>query len=53
MAKGQMRPAKEKKKPKAEHNKNKKKGGVAPATSPFAVGQGQAKPGANPYGKKG
>jgi hypothetical protein len=52
MAKGQMRPAKEKKKPKAEHNK-KKKGGVPPATSPFAVGQGQAKPGANPYGKKG
>ncbi|MFL5072091.1 MAG: hypothetical protein ACJ8D9_21135 [Xanthobacteraceae bacterium] len=49
MAKGQMRPNKEKKKPKADHNK-KKKGGPPP--SPFAV-QGQAKPGANPYGKKG
>jgi hypothetical protein len=51
MAKGQMRPNKEKKKPKAEHNKNKKKG-EAPPTSPFASGQGQAKPGQNPYGKK-
>jgi len=50
MAKGQMRSNKEKKKPKAEHNK-KKKGGPAP--SPFAAVQGQAKPGANPYGKKG
>ncbi|MFL5052850.1 MAG: hypothetical protein ACJ8D4_22305, partial [Xanthobacteraceae bacterium] len=49
MAKGQMRPNKEKKKPKADHNK-KKKGGPPP--SPFAA-QGQAKPGANPYGKKG
>ena len=48
MAKGQMRSNKEKKKPKAEHNQ--KKGGAAP--SPFAAGQGQAKPGANPYGKK-
>jgi len=51
MAKGQMRPNKEKKKPKAEHNKNKKKG-EPPPTSPFSAGQGQAKPGANPYGKK-
>ena len=51
MAKGQMRPNKEKKKSKAEHNKNKKKG-EAPPTSPFSAGQGQAKPGANPYGKK-
>jgi hypothetical protein len=51
MAKGQMRSNKEKKKPKAEHNKNKKKGGLAPPASPFAA-QGQAKPGANPYGKK-
>ena len=49
IAKGQVRPNKEKKKPKAEHNK-KKKGGPPP--SPFAA-QGQAKPGANPYGKKG
>jgi hypothetical protein len=50
MAKGQMRPTKEKKKPKAEHNK-KKKGG--PALSPFAAAnQGQAKPGSNPFGKK-
>jgi hypothetical protein len=49
MAKGQMRSTKEKKKPKAEHNK-KKKGGPPPPASPFA--QAQAKPGANPYGKK-
>jgi hypothetical protein len=48
MAKGQMRSNKEKKKPKADHNK-KKKDAVAP--SPFAAGQGQ--PGQNPYGKKG
>jgi hypothetical protein len=45
MAKGQMRSNKEKKKPKAEHNK--KKGGAAPALSPFAA----AKPGQP--GKKG
>jgi hypothetical protein len=50
MAKGQMRSNKEKKKPKADHNK-KKKGGPPP--SPFAAAQGQAKPGGNPYGKKG
>lgn len=50
MAKGQMRPAKEKKKPKQDKNRKK---GNAPAPSPFAAGQGQAKPGANPYGKKG
>jgi hypothetical protein len=50
MAKGQMRSNKEKKKPKAEHNKKKKGGAAPPATSPFA--QAQAKPGANPYGKK-
>jgi hypothetical protein len=49
MAKGQMRSNKEKKKPKAAHN-DKKKGGAAP--SPFAAGQGQGAPGANPYGKK-
>jgi len=48
MAKGQMRSNKEKKKPKAEHNK-KKKGGPAPS-SPFAAGQ-QSQPG-NPFGKK-
>jgi hypothetical protein len=47
MAKGQMRSNKEKKKPKAEHNKKQK--GAAP--SPFAAVQGQ--PGSNPYGKKG
>jgi hypothetical protein len=40
MAKGQMRSNKEKKKPKAEHNK-KKKGGPAP--SPFGA-QSQNKP---------
>jgi hypothetical protein len=51
MAKGQMRSNKEKKKPKAEHNKNnKKKGGATP--SPFAAGQ-QSQPGHNPFGKKG
>jgi hypothetical protein len=49
MAKGQMRPSKEKKKPKQD--KNKKKGGAAPSLSPFAAGQSQA-PGVNPYGKK-
>ena len=49
MAKGQMRGNKEKKKPKQD--KNKKKGSAAP--SPFAGMQSQAKPGANPYGKKG
>jgi hypothetical protein len=50
MAKGQMRSNKEKKKPKAEHNK-KKKGGATP--SPFAIGQGSGQPGQNPFGKKG
>ncbi len=49
MAKGQMRSNKEKKKPKQD--KNKKKGGPAP--SPFAAGQTQGQPGANPFGKKG
>jgi hypothetical protein len=48
MAKGQMRSNKEKKKPKAEHNK-KKKGGATP--SPFAAGQ-QSQPGHNLFGKK-
>jgi len=47
MAKGQMRSTKEKKKPKAEHNK-KKKGGPVP--SPFAAAQGQLK---SAPGKKG
>jgi len=51
MAKGQMRPSKEKKKPKQDKNKKKNKGGPAP--SPFAPGQGQSHPGSNPYGKKG
>jgi hypothetical protein len=46
MAKGQMRSTKEKKKPKAEWNK-KKKGG------PAVTGQASAKPGQNPFGKKG
>ena len=50
MAKGQLRSTKEKRKPKADKNKKK---GAAPAASPFAAGQGQAKPGSNPYGKKG
>ena len=47
MAKGQMRSNKEKKKPKQDKNKDK---GAAP--SPFANMHSQAKPGANPYGKK-
>jgi hypothetical protein len=42
-----MRSNKEKKKPKAEHNKKTK--GVH-AASPFT--QQQSKPGGNPYGKK-
>jgi hypothetical protein len=50
MAKGQMRSNKEKKKPKADHNK-KKKGGPVPAESPFAR-IGETKPGASGYGKK-
>jgi hypothetical protein len=50
MAKGQMRSTKEKKKPKAEHNK-KKKGGSVPTSlgareSPFKIATA-------PYGKKG
>jgi hypothetical protein len=51
MAKGQMRSNKEKKKPKAEHNK-KQKGGAATPVSTLGGMQGQAKPGTNPYGKK-
>lgn len=46
MAKGQMRPTKEKKKPKADKNK-KKKGGPAP--SPFAQ---TTAPGQNPFARK-
>ena len=49
MAKGQMKSNKEKKKPKADHNK-KKKGG--PALSPFALAREQPQPGQNPFGKK-
>ena len=49
MAKGQMRSNKEKKKPKQDKSKKKD----APALSPFAAGQGQAKPGAaSSSGKK-
>ena len=48
MAKGQMRPNKEKKKPKAEHNKDKKKGGAAPVS---LGAQGMAKPGMPSGGK--
>src|ERR1700741_2872409 len=50
MAKGQMRSNKEKKKPKAEHNKKKKGGAMA---SRFALGQGSGQPAQNPVGKKG
>jgi hypothetical protein len=46
MAKGQMRPNKEKKKPKAD---NKKKGGLAPH---LLRGQGQSPPPANLLGTK-
>ena len=49
MAKGQMRSNKEKKKPKAEHNKKKK--GLPP--SPFASARSPGQPGYNPGGKKG
>ena len=45
MAKGQMRSNKEKKKPKAAHNLQKK-GSAAPVAS------GQVKPGFTPSGKK-
>jgi len=45
-----MRSNKEKKKPKAEHNKKKKGGSMA---SPFALSQGSGQPGQNPLGKKG
>ena len=50
MAKGQMRSNKEKKKPKAEHNK-KKKGGSVPA-SPFASMQSAPKPAGGAPAKK-
>jgi hypothetical protein len=50
MAKGQMRSNKEKKKPKADHNKDKKKGGMAPHQ---IIQQGSAgQPSNNPFGKK-
>jgi hypothetical protein len=49
MAKGQMRAPKEKKKPKADHNK-KKKGGVPPHQ---VIAQGRGQPGSDPFGKKG
>ena len=45
MAKGQMRSNKEKKKPKADHNKDKKKGAAA---TTFSAPPGQAKPGMPP-----
>jgi hypothetical protein len=48
MAKGQMRPPKEKKKPKADHNQ-KKKGGPAPSS--FAASPGPGQPGST-FGKK-
>jgi len=49
MAKGQMRSNKEKKKPKADHNKKKK--GVAP--SPFAAARNPVQSTFNPQAKKG
>jgi hypothetical protein len=50
MAKGQMRANKEKKKPKAEWNKDKKKGGREPPRYATA-GQPQIH-GQDPFGKK-
>ena len=50
MAKGQMRPSKEKKKPKADHNKDKKKGGLAPHQS--IQQQGTSQPAASLFNKK-
>jgi hypothetical protein len=50
MAKGQMRSNKEKKKPKAEHNK-KKKGGPVPTS--LAARESPFKLATTPYGKKG
>jgi hypothetical protein len=49
MAKGQMKSNKEKKKPKAEHNKKKK--GAAP--SPFAAARNPVQSTFNPQAKKG
>jgi hypothetical protein len=49
MADRSQRGNKEKKKPKADHNK-KKKGGAPP--SPFAAIQNQNPPGQNPFAKK-
>jgi hypothetical protein len=48
MAKGQMRPPKEKKKPKAEHNQ-KKKGG---APSSFSATPSPGQPANSAFGKK-
>jgi len=50
MAKGQMRQNKEKKKPKADHNKDKKKGGLPPHLQIQQGGMNQ--PGGNPFNKK-
>jgi hypothetical protein len=47
MAKGQMRSSKEKKKPKAEHNKDKRKGGLPPHLQIQQGGQA----GTNPFKK--
>jgi hypothetical protein len=49
MAKGQMRANKEKKKPKADHNKDKKKGGLPPH---LLIQQGGSQQGSNPFNKK-
>jgi hypothetical protein len=48
MAKGQMRQNKEKKKPKADHNKDKKKGGLPPH---LQIQQGGGQAGSNPFKK--
>ena len=49
MAKGQMRSNKEKKKPKAAHNKKQKGASAAPASGYAGM---PAKQGMNPFGKK-
>jgi hypothetical protein len=46
MAKGQMKPNKEKKKPKADKNKHQPFGGATPQ------GQSSGHPGFNPFAKK-
>jgi hypothetical protein len=50
MAKGQMRSGKEKKKPKSEHNKDKRKGGLPPHL--LIQQQGSSHTPVSPFSKK-